>query len=152
MSQIEFPAPVSLTLSASLFAVNSDVVEETASSVVEQGSDKGSYIATFAGASTGTRLLVAYDGGVAVAAHYVYLTASVAVHRAGNYADVVCAEQTELLRSFEKNKLVTDPVSGELTIYADDGVTPLLSADLFENVAETQRYRGQGVEVRGKVT
>lgn len=151
MSQVEFFAPPLLTLSASLFAISSDTVEATAASVVEQGASKGHYIATFAAASSGTHLLVAYALGIAVAAHYVYLTDSATVHRAGNYADVVCAEQVDLLHSFERNKLVTNPVSGELVIYEADGTTPLLRAELFEDVAETQRYRGRGVEVRRKV-
>ena len=51
-----------------------------------------------------------------------------------------------------KNKTVTDPVTGIMTLYADDGVTPLLSAQLYEDAAETQTYRGQGAEVRERLT
>lgn len=50
-----------------------------------------------------------------------------------------------------RNKTVTDPDTGVMTVYADDGVTPYLTAQLHENVAETQTYRGQGAEVRGRL-
>jgi len=50
-----------------------------------------------------------------------------------------------------RNKTVTNPNTGVMTIYADDGVTPLLTAQLHEDVAQTQTYRGQGAEVRGRL-
>ena len=51
-----------------------------------------------------------------------------------------------------RNRMVTDPVTGIMTIYDDDDVTPYLTAQLYENVAETQTYRGQGAEVRARLT
>jgi hypothetical protein len=50
-----------------------------------------------------------------------------------------------------RNKTVTNPTTGVMTVYADDGTTPYLTAQLHENVAETQTYRGQGAEVRGRL-
>ena len=50
-----------------------------------------------------------------------------------------------------RNRTTTDPVSGIMTVYADDGVTPYLTAQLYENMVETQTYRGQGAEVRERL-
>lgn len=49
------------------------------------------------------------------------------------------------------NKMVTDPVQGKQFIYEDDGVTVFAQADLYEDVAGTQPYRGQGAERREKL-
>lgn len=46
------------------------------------------------------------------------------------------------------NKVVTDPTAGTMTIYDTDGVTVLYIADLWENTAGSQAYRGQGAERR----
>jgi len=56
-----------------------------------------------------------------------------------------------LLGKLARNKTVTDPSTGTITVYDDDGVTPLLSADLFENVAGTQPYRGDGADRRERL-
>lgn len=58
----------------------------------------------------------------------------------------------EFARAILQNKMITDPVTGIMTVYADDGVTPLASAQLFEDAAGTQLYRGRGSERREKVT
>ena len=47
------------------------------------------------------------------------------------------------------NKMITDPVAGTWTIYADDDVTPMFSGPLYEDAAATQLYRGKGAEHRG---
>lgn len=39
-----------------------------------------------------------------------------------------------------KNKTVTDPVSGIMTVYDDDDATPLFTANIWENVAGTTAY------------
>ena len=54
---------------------------------------------------------------------------------------------TKLLR----NKMVTNPADGTLTIYDDDSTTPLVSADIFEDAAGTQPYRGTGAERRERL-
>lgn len=48
------------------------------------------------------------------------------------------------------NKMITDPVAGTWTIYADDNATPMFSGPLYEDAAATQLYRGRGAEHRGK--
>ena len=51
-----------------------------------------------------------------------------------------------------RNKQVTNPATGTMVVYDDDGVTVLVQGDLFEDAAGTQRYRGQGAERRERLT
>lgn len=50
-----------------------------------------------------------------------------------------------------RNKTVTDPATGIMTVYADDGVTVLLQGALFEDVAGSQAYRGKGADRRERL-
>lgn len=64
-------------------------------------------------------------------------------------------EQDTLLNKVAKallNKMVTDPATGKVTIYEQDGVTVFAQASLFEDAAGTQAYRGQGAERREALT
>ena len=61
------------------------------------------------------------------------------------------ADRMALAAKILRNKTVTNPTTGEMIVFDDDGVTPLLSAALFENTDETQPYRGQGAEVRERL-
>jgi hypothetical protein len=57
----------------------------------------------------------------------------------------------ELVR-LGKNKMRTNPITGMIEILSEiDDTTVILQGDLFEDFAETQRYRGQGAEVRGRM-
>lgn len=56
-----------------------------------------------------------------------------------------------IARAILQNKTVTDPTTGVLTVYAEDGITPLLTANLYEDVAGTQNYRGQGADRRERL-
>jgi len=152
---VELIADPGLTLLASLFPVNSDVVAADAASVTEQANVKGMYLASFASPPSGAHLIVAYDVAssppLAVAAAYTYLEDASGIYRSGNYADVVSAAQVELMRAIAINKTITDPATGAMTVLAEDDTTPLLTAHLYENVAETQDYRGLGAEVRTRL-
>lgn len=60
------------------------------------------------------------------------------------------SEQDLRLARIEKilrNKMITNPATGVMTFYDDDG-SPLMSAQLYEDAAGTQPYRGQGAERR----
>ena len=57
-----------------------------------------------------------------------------------------------LIEKILRNKLITDPVAGTITVYDDDSVTPLITAALYEDVAATQTYRGQGADRRERLT
>ena len=47
-----------------------------------------------------------------------------------------------------RNKTVTNPTTGIMTVYAEDNTTPLYTAQLYENVDASVAYRGQGAERR----
>jgi hypothetical protein len=52
------------------------------------------------------------------------------------------------LRKLLLNAMETNPNTGVLTVFDDDGTTPLFTGDIWEDVAKTQKYRGQGIERR----
>lgn len=54
----------------------------------------------------------------------------------------------KVIQAILKNKTVTDPATGRMTVYDDDDVTPLFTADIFEDADGTQPYSGNGVERR----
>jgi len=157
MITVEIVAPSGLssgpTLTAALFAVNSDVVvRDSVGVVIEQGNVKGAYLATFdAPVPNRPYLVVLYNGTNAVAAAYTFPVETTGTYRSGFYADVLAASTAEILLRIARNKTVTDPVTGTLIVYGDDDVTPMLTAPLFEDVAETQPYRKRGAEVRGRL-
>lgn len=57
-----------------------------------------------------------------------------------------------IIEKLARNKMVTNPSTGLLTIYDDDGVTVLFSGTVYEDVAQTIPYRGQGAQVRSRLT
>jgi len=57
-----------------------------------------------------------------------------------------------LVEKILRNKTVTDPVSGTMTVFADDGVTPYLVCQVFEDVAGAQAYRGSGANRRERLS
>jgi len=56
-----------------------------------------------------------------------------------------------LIEQLLRNKLITDPDTGIMTLYNDAGV-PLLTAPIKEDAAGTQDYRGDGAERRERLT
>jgi hypothetical protein len=65
--------------------------------------------------------------------------------------EMVDARRLTLIEKIQRNRLETDPTAGTLTIYDDDGVTPLVTANIYEDVAATQPYQGQGVDRRERL-
>lgn len=55
-------------------------------------------------------------------------------------------ERLARIEKFLRNKRITDPVTGKQTVFDDDNTTVLGEGDLFEDVAGSQPYRGQGAE------
>jgi hypothetical protein len=51
-----------------------------------------------------------------------------------------------------RNKMITDPVTGTMRLYDDDGTTLLLEADVFQDADGTTPYQGQGAERRERLT
>ena len=56
------------------------------------------------------------------------------------------------LERLARNKRITDPTTGLVTVYADDDVTPLLTATAYEGTGTGQTYRGEGSERRDRLT
>lgn len=69
----------------------------------------------------------------------------------GHATAVTLTDRMSVAAAILRNKTVTDPTTGVMTVFADDGTTPLLTAQLYENAAGTQTYRGQGAEYRGRL-
>lgn len=53
-----------------------------------------------------------------------------------------------LIERLLRNKMTTNPSTGVMTFYDDAGTTAILTAQLYEDVAGTQTYRGKGAERR----
>lgn len=64
---------------------------------------------------------------------------------------LVEGKDVSLSRKILSNKLITDPDTGILTIYNDDG-SVLLTAQIFEDADGLQSYRGAGAERREKLS
>ena len=79
---IEFIAAGGLTLSAVLFAINTDAVVQSASSVLEATNRKSVYNAIFTDVPAGTYQLIAFSGVNSVALWEVDLTLTTATFRA----------------------------------------------------------------------
>jgi hypothetical protein len=57
-----------------------------------------------------------------------------------------------LIEKILRNKTETDPVTGIMTVYDDDNVTPLLTANLYDDIAGTTLYNGAGADRRNRLT
>lgn len=60
-------------------------------------------------------------------------------------------EMLALAAKLLRNKTVTDPATGVMTVYDDNGSDVLLAADVYEDAAGTQPYDGQGVNRRERL-
>ena len=69
----------------------------------------------------------------------------------GGGLDTTQEERLARIEKLLRNKQITSPATGKMTVYEDDGVTVLAEANLFENASGTQAYRGQGVERRERL-
>jgi len=61
------------------------------------------------------------------------------------------ADRIALAAKILQNKTITNPTTGQMVVFDDDGVTPFLAAGLFEDADGTQPYRGQGAEHRERL-
>lgn len=67
-------------------------------------------------------------------------------------AAVALGSKVDIATAILKNKTTTNPNTGVMTIYADDGVTPLFTATLYETIDGSVQYRGKGAERREALT
>jgi hypothetical protein len=56
-----------------------------------------------------------------------------------------------LIQQLLMNRVITDPGTGKFTVYADDDMTVLMEADIFEDAAGATPYAGQGAERRDRL-
>lgn len=61
-------------------------------------------------------------------------------------------DAARFLYALGHNKVITNPATGKFTVYDDDDVTPLFTADLWEDAAAAGAYDGQGAERRDRFT
>lgn len=60
--------------------------------------------------------------------------------------------RVELTAAILKNKTVTNPATGLMTVFEDDGTTPMFTAMMYEGVDSSTPYRGQGAQRREALT
>jgi hypothetical protein len=65
---------------------------------------------------------------------------------------LVDAEELTQVRKLMTNTLTTDDTTGELKVLDDDDATTFLSGLMYEDIAQAQLYRGQGAQVRRRLT
>lgn len=58
------------------------------------------------------------------------------------------ATKLAIVEKVLRNRSVTDPATGLMTVYDDDNVSVLFTAQIYEDVSGSQAYRGQGVNRR----
>jgi hypothetical protein len=58
---------------------------------------------------------------------------------------------SSLIAKILRNKLISDPTTGIMTLYDDDSVTPYLTAQLYKDAAGTTTYNGTGAERRQRL-
>jgi hypothetical protein len=69
----------------------------------------------------------------------------------GHASAVDLLSRVQLAEAILRNKQVTDPVTGIMTVFDVDGVTPLLQAQLYEGIDTLVPYRGSGAERRERL-
>ncbi len=113
--------------------------------LVAEGGDPVAYVSggpqveiTLSAAAT----IVNGEGGTAPSASEV----ADAVWQHSSAVDLL--DRVTLAQAILRNKTITDPATGIMTVYDTDDTTPLLTAAIYEDAAASQPYRGQGVERR----
>jgi hypothetical protein len=92
-------------------------------------------------------------GGASAADIWAYPTRTLTDY-SGVWADAAAVDlvsKVNIAQAILRNRVVTDPLTGIMTVYADDNVTPLLTARMFETIGTSQPYRGQGAEHRERL-
>lgn len=62
--------------------------------------------------------------------------------------DASAAADLLTIKRFHLNKLHTDPITGKIQLFSDDGLTVIFEGFLFEDIAGLIPYRGKGAERR----
>lgn len=87
--------------------------------------------------------------GVTLTAHVsLQIADALHAHFADNVvfpSDLTDAEKIDLILDILSNRQTLNPATGVFTLYADDGVTVLKTAQAWEDAAGTIPYRGQAL-------
>lgn len=67
-------------------------------------------------------------------------------------SELLKGSDLQTTRKLAQNRTHTDPNTGIMTVFDDNDVDVFKQGDLFEDVAATQPYRGQGAERRNRLT
>lgn len=59
--------------------------------------------------------------------------------------------QATLILKILRNKIKTDDVTGLMTVYDDDGTTPLFTAPIFQDASGTVPYAGNGINLKDRL-
>ncbi len=65
---------------------------------------------------------------------------------------IILQNKMEIARIILQNKIITDPNTGIMSIYADDNTTILFTVELFEDINESKPYSGAGADVRYNIS
>lgn len=104
------------------------------------------------GRSTTSGLFVPPAGAFTVIFNLVVTSrGTVSLVASGSGLDATQDARLSRIEKILRNKITTNPTTGVMTIHDDDG-TPLLTAQLYEDVAGAQTYRGRGAERRERAT
>jgi hypothetical protein len=101
------------------------------------------YTVTVVGANHNLGDVTNFDGGMSM---IVGNSAGLQVVSVGSGLSTPQDERLARIEKFLRNKRVTDPATGQQTVFDDDGSSVLGQGALWENAAGTQAYRGQGAE------
>jgi hypothetical protein len=97
-------------------------------------------------------LIIGNSAGLIVGGSGTAPTASEVATAVWAHADASTLQaRVELATKLLRNKTHTDPVTGIMTVYDDDGLSILFTAQMYEDVGGTQTYRGQGAERRERL-
>jgi len=66
--------------------------------------------------------------------------------------DQTISNTTSVTEAIVRNKTVTDPTTGVMTVYEEDGMTVKFVAQLYEGTDTAQTYQGQGAERRERLS
>jgi len=76
---------------------------------------------------------------------------AIAEGTAGSIGEFISDELT-LVDNVLMNRTETNPVTGVMTVFAKDDITPLYTCNIWENIAGTTPYQGNGVDRRNRFT
>jgi len=119
---------------------------------IENGILNQNQVQVIPGNSAG--LIVAGGGGetaAAIAAAVWALAKSTAEATPGSMGEFISDELT-IIDNVLINRTETNPVTGVMTIFAKDDVTPLYTTNIWENVGATTPYGGNAVNRRDRLT